>query len=425
MSSKKRSNQPAVRWTAEEDASLIKLVHEHGTSDWVLIASKLEGGRRNNQQCLTHWKAIDPSLTTGTFSAAEDASLTKLVHEHGKQWTLIASKLEGGRRNNHQCQCRWRTIDSSLTAGKFSSTEDASLTELVHEHGASAWTLIASKLAGGRRNEKQCRKRWLVIDPSLTTGKFSAVEDACLTKLVYEHGQQWTLIAFKLEGGRRSDTQCKNRWKVIDPSLSTGKFSAAEDASLIKLVHEHGTLDWVLIVSKLEGGKRNDKQCRERWKVIDPSLTKGTFSAVEDASLTKLVHDHGASAWTLIASKLEGGKRNDLQCRNRWKNLSNPNRNRLKYFGESNGKGSSSSFSTKQPASPNPPSKLEVDSDNDDDDQRNGDYNSDDDGDDCERPTSKRKISEVSGPESVENNIEGGGKRSKNPISDHLTPRLT
>jgi hypothetical protein len=61
-----------------------------------------------------------------------------------------------------------------------------------------------------------------------------------LTKLVHEHGTARTLIASKLEGGKRNDVQCRNRWRTIDPSLSTGKFSAAEDANLTTLVHEHG-----------------------------------------------------------------------------------------------------------------------------------------------------------------------------------------
>jgi hypothetical protein len=124
-----------------------------------------------------------------------------------------------------------------------------------------------------------------------------------LTTLVHEHGKQWTLIASKLAGGRRSLQQCRTRWKSIDPSLTTSKFSSAEDASLTKLVHEHGTSAWTLVASKLEGGKRNDSQCASRWRTINPSLTTGKFSADGDASLIKLVQEHGASAWTLIASQ--------------------------------------------------------------------------------------------------------------------------
>jgi ribosomal protein L18E len=164
------------------------------------------------------------------------------------------------------------------------------LTTLVHEHGASAWTLIASKLAGGRRSNEQCKAHWRTIDPSLTTGKFSFVEDASLTKLVEEHGASaWTLIASKLEGGRRNDKQCKSRWKAIDPSLSTGKFSLVEDASLTKLVEEHGASAWTLIASKLEGGRRNDKQCKSRWKAIDPSLSTGhTTIEADEAQLSEI-----------------------------------------------------------------------------------------------------------------------------------------
>jgi hypothetical protein len=182
-SSEKRSKQPVVRWTADEDASLIKLVHEHGTSEWVLIASKLAGGRRNNNQCLIRWKFIDPSVTPGKFSSAEDASLTKLVHEHGTSaWTLVATKLEGGKRNDRQCRNRWRTIDPSMSTGKFSAAEDASLTNLVHEHGTSAWTLVATKLEGGKRNDRQCLGRWRYLGKSNGKGSSSSSSSSSSTK---------------------------------------------------------------------------------------------------------------------------------------------------------------------------------------------------------------------------------------------------
>jgi hypothetical protein len=235
MSSEKRSKQPLIRWTADEDASLRKLVHEHGTSEWTLIASKLEGGKRSNQQCANRWKVIDPSLSTGKFSAAEDASLTMLVQEHGESaWTLIASKLEGGRRSDQRCQSRWRTIDPSLSTGKFSAVEDASLTTLVHEHGASTWAFIASKLEGGKRNDLQCRDRWKAIDPSLSKGKFSAAEDASLTKLVHEHASAWVLIASKLEGGKRNVRQCQSRWRTLGKSNGKGSSSSSSSSSSTK-----------------------------------------------------------------------------------------------------------------------------------------------------------------------------------------------
>jgi hypothetical protein len=249
---------------------------------------------------------------------------------------------------------------SKQSVVRWTADEDVSLIKLVHEHDKQ-WTLIASKLEGGRRNDRQCFNRWKTIDPSITKGSFSATEDAILTTLVHEHGKQWTLIASKLEGGRRSDQQCKKRWKTIDPLLTTGTFNAAENGSLTKLVHEHGTSSWPLIASKLEGGRRSDQQCRSRWRTIDPSQTKGTFNAVENATLIRLVEEHGASACTLIASKLGEGRRSDQQCSSRWRALG-------KFNGKGSSNSSSSSSSSKQSASPNPPSKLEAYFDNDDND---------------------------------------------------------
>jgi hypothetical protein len=118
--------------------------------------------------------------------------------------------------------------------------------------------------------------------------------------------------------------------------------------------------------SRLVGGKRNNYQCRDHWRNIDSSLSKDKWNAVEDESLLKLVEEHGKSSWTLLASKLVGGKRNTTQCRNRWVSLCN------KSLKASKGS-SSSSFSSTTNAARKPPEMHEANSSNnndDDDDER-------------------------------------------------------
>jgi hypothetical protein len=155
---------------------------------------------------------------------------------------------------------------------------------------------------------------------------WTAEEDADLLSLDAKYCHAWRLIATKLGGGGiRTDSQCSNRWGAIDPSISKGRFSAEEDSSLLKLVEEHGPT-WAVIASKLVvAGKRSDQQCKHRWKTIDPSLHKARWTLEEDRNLTSLVLEHGTS-WSLISTLLDAGRRSNKQCSNRWALVGNVSR---------------------------------------------------------------------------------------------------
>jgi hypothetical protein len=154
------------------------LVAENG-KQWRLIAKSVPN--RSNIQVRARYPAIDPSLSKDSWTLEEDANLTKLVEDHGASWTVIAGKLMNGngRRSNAQCARRWRLIDPALSKEKWSDAEEESLTALVQQHGSSAWSLISSHF-GGRRNDLQCRARWQSIDKSLRTDRFTVEEDEIL-----------------------------------------------------------------------------------------------------------------------------------------------------------------------------------------------------------------------------------------------------
>jgi hypothetical protein len=127
---------------------LTKLVHEHGASAWAFIVPKLEGGRRNNQQCCYRWRYLDPSLTTGTFSAVEDASLTNLVHKHGASaWTLVASWRQQQQQKQQFHQQQSSLLPLQGNAGSFSrkaapsSSNPPPLSDLIRTKPITTWTL--------------------------------------------------------------------------------------------------------------------------------------------------------------------------------------------------------------------------------------------------------------------------------------------
>lgn len=83
------------KFMPEEDQRLIELVNEHGTSDWVLIASLMEN--RNPRQCRERWKHYLSVRDTRKepFSPEEDRAISEKFNELGPKWTKIATFLPG------------------------------------------------------------------------------------------------------------------------------------------------------------------------------------------------------------------------------------------------------------------------------------------------------------------------------------------
>ncbi|XP_029611270.1 myb-related protein A isoform X4 [Salmo trutta] len=99
------------------------------------------------------------------------------------------------------------------------------------------------------------------------------------------------------------------------------KWSRDEDERLKKLVEQHGADSWKLIANNFPG--RTDGQCQHRWqKVLNPELVKGPWTKEEDQKVIDLVHKYGPKRWSVIAKHLQG--RIGKQCRERWHNHLNP-----------------------------------------------------------------------------------------------------
>lgn len=93
------------------------------------------------------------------------------------------------------------------------------------------------------------------------------------------------------------------------------KFTPEEDALLLTLVKEHGSKDWIKI-SHLMNGKRNPRQCRERYKnYINPELRKDNWTKEEDELLIQKYNEYGGK-WNKIAKYFVN--RSDNHLRNRW-----------------------------------------------------------------------------------------------------------
>lgn len=100
---------------------------------------------------------------------------------------------------------------------------------------------------------------------------------------------------------------------VLKPALLKGVWSQEEDAIIYDCIGR-GIIDWSEVASYLP--KRKAKHCRERWNNhLDPDISKGEWSADEEAKLLSAVEAHGTS-WNLVARQIPG--RSEAMIQQHW-----------------------------------------------------------------------------------------------------------
>jgi len=104
--------------------------------------------------------------------------------------------------------------------------------------------------------------------------------------------------------------------------LIQGHWTKEEDVVLsmaVKAYQANALAKWAKVAQHVPG--RTDVQCRERWvNVLDPELKTDPWTPEEDQKLLETVDRVGVGKWSKVSEFLP--PRTDNQCWRRWKTMS-------------------------------------------------------------------------------------------------------
>src|SRR3990167_2032479 len=137
----------------------------------------------------------------------------------------------------------------------------------------------------------------------MVKGKWTAQEDNELKEAIKRFGvKNWQQVANCLIG--RTGQQCLHRWqKTLKPNIKRGRWTPDEDKALTLAVKAYGSKSWIKVQQHVQG--RTDVQCRERWvNILNPNLNVGAWTTEEDKKLDEAVQIYGMGKWSQIAQLL-------------------------------------------------------------------------------------------------------------------------
>ncbi len=239
------------------------------------------------------------------------------------KWDVLRVQYRWNR-SAADLRCRFLNAEAPGAARakqNWSSAEDARLRAAVRNMDyASGWVGVAAEV-GGQRGALAClrRARRLQRAEALRARgtKWTEKENEMVIKAVRVHGSHWRDVALLV--GTRDNQSCMHHYrKRLKPGRRVGKWSNDEEKMLREAVAKEG-MSWIRVAKHVPG--RNDVQCREKWKnTMSPTIQMGPFSLGEKALVLVLAHLK-KNKWADIARVMTW--RTPKQCLRRCRDLRN------------------------------------------------------------------------------------------------------
>lgn len=174
------------------------------------------------------------------------------------------------------------------------------------------------------RTPTECMIQWTTQEhPKINKTPWSVTENRKLVDLVLKHGLygNWEKIAVEL-GTNRTVSQCFSHYQSqAARQKAKRRWTKTEDRLLKLVIKSLGPRNWQQIAHIV--GDRTGSQCLQRWtKALDPAIRRSRWVPREDHVLKNAVQVYGLGNWSLVQKHIPG--RTDMQCRERWVNVLDP-----------------------------------------------------------------------------------------------------
>ncbi|CAD8047196.1 unnamed protein product [Paramecium primaurelia] len=137
-------------------------------------------------------------------------------------------------------------------------------------------------------------------------------EDEMLQNFYDKFNGNWTQVAQAIPG--RNQSQCSQRWKRINPNrIKIRKpWTEEEDRQVLRLIQKFGK-NWKRIENEMNG--RTGKQIRERFiNKLDKAINHDPYDEKEDEDIYQLYISLGPK-WSEISKQLKGRPENSVKNR--------------------------------------------------------------------------------------------------------------
>ena len=258
--------------------------------DWNRVAEQ-HVPTRSGEDCRIQWIGHDHPLIQHTEFTAYGSEARAVAH--------LMLRLTAHTSALPACVCAARDSD-----------ERTRLKALVKQHGERDWAKIASEL-----NPHRTALQWYVLWPHHV-----AKQRLRLTAASLRFPMRLPL------GSCREYNRMLYRDRV---GLRTG-WTAEQDEQLRRAVAMYGESNWQQVAAAMPG--RTGQQCLHRWqKSINPKIRRARWTPEEDKLLMDAVKLYG-HAWSRVQHHVPN--RTDVQCRERWMNILNPELQRTSWTPE-------------------------------------------------------------------------------------------